>query len=231
MGEITIRVFLAGLFLFSGLYPTVGSAQHPIELRLQAGSGPSLTLPDALESAANSFFGPTPVGGGFNLSADDIFGETDGARQSSGASYALSLQASQLIWSRPDMDIMWDAMLSVGQAYYRLPEGAGPLIDPISVRFDYVTLTPRLYSQIERPVGGSGVWGVRSGGGVEVSRTRVAITSALLDVRDTSIHATGFVFTDAYYGWDSSYNGQIAFGVQVTQDKTFALNLGVSAAY
>ncbi|MBU2994105.1 hypothetical protein KO486_12885 [Octadecabacter sp. B2R22] len=211
--------------------PSIGSAQNPIEVRLQAGSGPSLTLPDALESTANSFFGKSSGGFRINLTADDIFGDTDGARQSSGASYALSLRASQLIWSHSDMDIMWDAVMSVGQAHYKLPDGADPLPEPISVRFDFVTLTPRLYTQFERPLRGSSVWGLRSGGGVEVSRTRVAITSALLDVHDTSTHATGFVFTDAYYGWDSSHNGQIAFGVQIAPDSTFAFNLGVSASY
>ena len=91
------------------------------------------------------------------------------------------------------MALVGGISLSRGASRYFLPEGAGVLKDPITIRFDTTGLEVdaglavftgrRIESRVDFGIGGS------------LTGTRTRINSALLDVTNNSTYLGGFIYT------------------------------------
>lgn len=211
--------------------PGLAAAQAPIGIQVELGSGPSLSLPKALEGAVSDFFGPPQDRLGFALNATDVFGSTDGRIFTGGLSYAISLRFSQEVAHYAPASIGWDVTFSTGRATVDLPDGAPPFVDPISIRFDYVAIVPRVFSSTEGTWSNIGTIGARFGVGSELTRVKTHITSALLDVNSERFLRTDFAFLEGYYQpefWDAT---ELTLGVSYAANKSIAFDFGAAYAF
>lgn len=87
--------------------------------------------------------------------------------------------------------------LSGGQSRHLLPQGLGPLADPMQIGFDRLSVTPEVGIRWGRPL--PEVAGAQTGltlalsAGQEVSRVRTTLRSALLDITNYSTVRLSFV--------------------------------------
>jgi hypothetical protein len=94
-------------------------------------------------------------------------------------------------------DVFAALSVTAGQSRHLLPQGLGPLADPMRIDFDRLGLTPEVGIRWTRPL--SDVAGAKTSltlalsAGQEVSRVRTTLRSALLDVTNYSTVRQGFV--------------------------------------
>lgn len=78
-----------------------------------------------------------------------------------------------------------------GKTTYLLPNGVRPFIDPITLRFDHVSLSPSLSVERDIKLGNSLRLTTGFGAGLDVLRSRSSAQSALLNVRREETHRDG----------------------------------------
>lgn len=166
-------------------------------------------IPDALQTTADAFFTPAPsripagppAAGGLAVDIDK-----DTLSPNSGTPYQTEQSRQLRVGARLEQPLGGNFALGVGAALtygksrYLLPEGAGILTDPITIRFASQGIeldtgliwrkqhSRRVSSRYEMGVGGS------------LTRTRTQIESALLDVDSTATQSAGFLYTDVGLG-------------------------------
>lgn len=211
---------LSALALTAGLAGCSGG--HAPTLTLEAAQTDEFFIPDALETAGRQFFGarrgPAAAPGGLlnGIGRDTL---TSG----SGTPYARTMTRSLalgLAAERPlgrNLSLVGRVQAARGQSRYSLPQGAGVLVDPITVRFSGVALDAggglALHTARTRR------WGAQAevGAGVAAARVKTQISSALLDVRSRSTTRAGYVY--------------VGFGARYTPERGPAVHLGGRVKY
>lgn len=90
--------------------------------------------------------------------------------------------------------VWWAGTVAIGQNSYELPQGMGVLTDPTQIDVYNLTIQPELSISRKFNLGGIDVSG-GTGLGWQISRNRVTVQSALLDVTSNSTNAEPYVFT------------------------------------
>lgn len=180
-------------------------------LSLTLGPGDGAYIPGALEATADAFLQPTsnpPTGTGSGATASPgnppslrIQLDRDTLSPSSGTAYTetrnqsigLRGEASQPLLGA--LDGYAAVSVAIGRHDYALPQGLGPLIDPIKVRFQTVSATPEIGLRYDQPLTFLNGISLRlsAGTGVVFSHTRTHLTSALLNVSSATNAAQPFV--------------------------------------
>lgn len=209
------------------LWASFGMAQSRLAYSLEVGTGPSLSLIESLDQAAIGFFGEPTGDSIVQILRSDVFGSSNGPRQTGGSSVAGTLRVTQAVWSSRMLSLNWDAAFSIGRAKYVLPDGAGPFIQPITVDFEYYAVTPRVFGQFDYGAGFSG----RAGLGLERMWVDTAITSKVLDIRDSGVFQTAFVFSEIQYRYNETSPGLVSLGIQYGANDSFALALALGVGF
>jgi hypothetical protein len=101
--------------------------------------------------------------------------------------------------------------IAAGQSRHLLPQGLGPLADPMRIGFDRISVTPEMGVRWTRPLpdvaGGKTDLTLTLSAGQEISRVRTTVRSALLDVRNDSMVRQGFVSLGAGLGLSAAAGG------------------------
>lgn len=212
-----------------GCAPMDEGAARPVcnaadcSLSVVLGPGDGSYVPAALEATAAAFLGP---GGGSGASSGsgsaagglprirldrDTLSPGKGTLYTEPRNQSLGLRAEA---TRP----LWHGLqgygaMSLGAVRhdYRLPQGLGPLTDPITVAFRTVYATPEIGVRYDFAIGGlPGVAGRLSAGtGIALGHTRTHLRSALLDVRSTTTTTQPFVSLGAGLVLDPPGTGQV----------------------
>ena len=112
--------------------------------------------------------------------------------------------------------------LAAGQSRHVLPQGLGPLTDPLRIGFDRVSATPELGVHWSRPLPllPEGEIRVGASAGQEISRVRTRLRSDLLDVRHLGTVRQGFVALEAGIGLrPASGRARLEAAVRLRQDQ------------
>ncbi len=203
--------------------PTI--AQEPLDLRFNAGIGPGLSLPDALEDLVLTFIGPSPDTTFFRRSTGPVFGEIGNIPVSNSRSLAVSFEVSQVLARRSDWTLSWDLTGALGNSSFTLPQGVGPFSDPAQIKMRYAAVTPRVFGQLPPFSTHYGTWGARFGAGSEIILVDTNVTSDLLDIDHQGWYHTNFVFSDLSLRFGPNERNDITAGIQVGDNETLALML------
>ncbi|MEO1551246.1 MAG: hypothetical protein AAFR93_12585 [Pseudomonadota bacterium] len=189
-----LRSLWIGLILggCTGTHVTLGTAsEHQVPLALREteraffrGSAPATQA--VLAATATVARGEAAA-----LTSDDLF-DFDATPYERGDAIALTIARR---WDQPmgGPAVLWaEVGGNAARLRYRLPEGLGILKDPIDLRINALGGTASFGLAVEG--GGDPVQGrLHFGAGVSVARVRTSVTSALLDVHDTSFVSEPFV--------------------------------------
>jgi hypothetical protein len=170
-------------------------------LSLLAGPGDGSYVPQALDATARAFLGPAggTTGGAFAVDAGsgpDAGGglrlRPDRTTLFPGKGTAFQVTANQSLGlrgeiSRPLSDrfqVYGAVSASIGQHDYALPQGLGPLTDPITIAFRTGSVTPEIGLRYQQAlVAGTGMQlRLSAGAGMVLAHTHTHLTSALLDM-------------------------------------------------
>lgn len=223
---------------------TAGTAPPEPSFFIGYGQDDLFFIPDALQTTADAFFTPAPVksraappaAGGLAVDIDK-----DTLSPNSGTPYQTEQSRQLRVGARLEQPLGGNFALGVGAALtygksrYLLPEGAGILADPITIRFASQGIeldtgliwhkqhSRRVSSRYEMGVGGS------------ITRTRTRIESALLDVEATSTQSAGFIYTDIGLGLhpksDSPPSVQLRTRLKAYPDIGLSLQTSLSTAF
>lgn len=166
--------------------------------------------PAALEGAVLSFMGDSYSradirrmlarggGGGGGVASSGGGGSSIPYRERHSRETALGLAAR---WPAGERAVAVRALAGGGGGRYHLPEGAGILTDPITIRARtrFIEATAMVAQRFALPLPLPGAATLAGGVGVRHLRSRLEIRSALLDVRDTTVQSRGFVQLEARY--------------------------------
>lgn len=163
-------------------------------LSLTTGPGDGAYVPGALEATATSFLGPSSAGsgsgggaGGGPAGSPRLRIDRDTLAPGSGTAFrvprnqSLGLRAEVSRPLAPGLRGYAALGGAVGRHDYLLPQGLGPLTDPMKFSFRTVSLTPEVGVVHERALSDAQLR-LSTGVGVSLTRTRTHLTSALLDV-------------------------------------------------
>jgi hypothetical protein len=163
-------------------------------------------IPSSLDATATQFFSAAPSGrviragqsasasGGFVVDIDkDTLSADSDTVYAEQASSKLQLRAGVERALGDHAALVGGVSLSRGASRYFLPDGAGVLVDPITINFDTTGIEVdaglavftgrRIESRFDIGIGGS------------LTDTRTRITSALLNVTNKSTYSAGFIYT------------------------------------
>lgn len=168
------------------------------QVSLELAQNDEFFIPDALETAGRRFFGArrgvAAEGGLLSGIGRDTLSSGSSTAYARTRSRSIGIGAGVQKPLARNLSLVGRTQLSHGHSRYHLPEGAGVLIDPITVRFSGVALDASgglaVHSDLAR------AWGLRAelGGGVSAARVRTRIASALLDVTSRSTTRAGYVY-------------------------------------
>ncbi len=175
-----------------------GCAQAPPRLTLEAAQNDEFFVPDALEAAGRRFFASAPRGsdarGLISGIGRDTLSSGSGTVYDQAISQSLALGAVSERPLTPHLSLALRAHVARGRSRYELPEGAGVLVDPITVRFSGVAVDVgaalTVHTKRDRPLSAQ----AELGAGVSAARVRTEIRSDLLDVRNRTTTHAGYVF-------------------------------------
>lgn len=201
-------------------------------LSLVAGPGDGAYVPGALEATAAAFLGPGSGGAsGTGTTTGPTTGPTTGTGTgfprlrldrdtlSPGSGTAFRVPRNRSLGLRAEIShplggsLRAYAALSagVGQHDYLLPQGLGPLVDPMRIGFRTLSLTPEagLVHIRPLPVLPGAHLRLKAGAGVALTRTRTHLTSALLDVSSRKDSAQPYLSLGAGLLLDPEGPGQL----------------------
>lgn len=241
--------YLFSLGLVLALLSACGTAPPPKpSFTLGYGQDDMFFIPSALQATAEQFFTPTPkpaaktatappAAGGLvvDIDEDTLSPDSDTPyHRKKSRQIRLGAQVEQPLGGA--LSLHAGATLFYGKSRYVLPEGAGILKDPTTIRFTSHGV------ELETGV----IWGKRHsqrlssrfgmGLGRSLARTRTRINSALLDVENRSSSAAGFIYTDVGLGLHSATGKtdralQLRTRLKYYPDAGLSLQSGVSAAF
>ncbi|WP_069301160.1 hypothetical protein [Neptunicoccus sediminis] len=244
----------AASYLFSfGLLLTLltacGAAPPPKHsFTLGYGQDDMFFIPSALQATAEQFFTPTPksvarsaaappAAGGLVVDiGEDTLSPDSGTPYSAKKSRQIRLGAQVEQPLGGALSLHAGASLFYGKSRYVLPEGAGILKDPTTIRFtshggelETGVIWNKRHSQRLSSRFGMGL-------GRSVARTRTQINSALLDVENRSSSSAGFIYTDVGLGLHSPSPKtdralQMRTRLKYYPDRGLSLQSGVSAGF
>ena len=223
---------------------TAGTAPIGHSFSVGYGQDDLFFIPDALQTTADAFFTPAPssthagppAAGGLAVDIDkDTLSPNSGTPYQTQHSRQLRLGARLEQPLGGNFALGVGAALTYGKSRYLLPEGAGILADPITIRFAsqgveldtgliwHKQHSRRVSSRYEMGVGGS------------LTRTRTRIESALLDVDSTATQSAGFIYTDVGLGLhpksDSLPSVQLRTRLKAYPDIGLSLQTSLSTAF
>ncbi len=199
--------FAAVLALFG---PVAGCSTFDEQLRPEFSVSYSkddiYNIPSSLDATAAQFFSAAPSGraaratqtasasGGFVVDIDkDTLSANSDTVYTEQASNKLQLRAGVERALGDHVALVGGVSLSRGASRYFLPDGAGVLVDPITINFDTTGLEidaglalftgRRVESRFDIGIGGT------------LTDTRTRITSALLNVTNKNTYSAGFIYT------------------------------------
>lgn len=238
-----IRIFrsLFSSVLITGVLFGCTAPPDPLKtsVSLTVGQDDAFFIPPSLEATAEQFFRPKTGAAKTGSLFVDIDGDTlsHGSKTPYSQSHSLQTRLSgraELPLGR-HVSLDGGVTLAKGKSKYLLPVGAGVLIDPITIKFQTTSAeleagfswrfdaTDRLSTRFEL------------GGGGSVARTRTHITSALLDVENTSNSKAGFIYTGVgvRLGQGSPHNPALSLNSRVKYYPRMGVSFqtGVSLEY
>lgn len=163
-------------------------------------------IPSSLDATATQFFSAAPSRGlvpaqGSASAGGGLVIDIDKDTLSSGSDTIYAEQASSKLQLRAGMErplgrhvaLVGGVSVSRGASRYFLPEGAGVLVDPITIKFDTTGVEVdaglalftgrRIESRFDIGIGGT------------LTDTKTRITSALLNVTNRNTYSAGFIYT------------------------------------
>lgn len=192
------------VFFGFGLFATVGLGgcadslgETDYQVSFLGGTDDGYYISPALAATSEQFFGapgaPGPVG---------VFVDIDGDTLSTGSTTRFEKKRTGRIGvsatlSRPISDrlhLIGGVSLTGGESQYFLPDGAGILVDPITIGFRHQTLSAELGAAFKLAETSYGVTRISGGVGQQYSRVQTSVTSALLNVQNTSLVSDQFTF-------------------------------------
>ena len=203
-------------------------------------------IPSSLDATATQFFSAAPSRGltraGQSASASGGFViDIDKDTLSSGSDTVYTEQASSKLQLRAGLErplgdhmaLVGGVSLSRGASRYFLPDGAGVLVDPITIKFDTTGIEVdaglavftgrKVESRFDIGIGGT------------LTNTRTRITSALLNVTNKNTYSAGFIYTGIQLAVRPTKPGQpelqLKARVKYYPDAGFSLRSGIALAF
>lgn len=189
--------------------PLAAPVCAPPECRFSLTAGPNdgAYVPAALEATAAAFLGPGsgagtgPGAGSGGTGFPRLRLDRETLSPGSGTDFrvtrnrGIGLRAELTRPLEGDLRAYAALSLGAGQHDYLLPQGLGPLVDPMRISFRSLSLTPEAGLVHDRALPGLPAARLRlsAGAGVALTRTRTHLTSALLDVSSRSDLAQPFL--------------------------------------
>lgn len=205
-------------------------------------------IPSALQSTAEQFFTPSPKPAAQSAPAPPTAGglvvdiDEDTLSPDSDTPYSLKKSRQIRLGAQVEqplggaLSLHAGATLFYGKSRYLLPEGAGILKDPTTIRFashgvelETGVIWDKRHSQRVSSRFGMGL-------GRSMARTRTQINSALLDVENRSSSSAGFIYTDVGLGLHSGSRKtdralRLRTRLKYYPDAGLSLQSGVSAGF
>lgn len=201
-------------------------------------------IPSALQATAEQFFTPATGPATGPARAGGLVADIDEDTLSPDSSTPYSRKRSRQIRLGAQLEQPLGGALSLhagaslfyGKSRYLLPEGAGILKDPTTIRFAShgIELETGVIRDKRHSQRLSSRFGMGLGG--SVTRTRTRINSALLDVENRSSTSAGFIYTDVGLGLHSASSNtdralQLRTRLKYYPDAGLSLQTGVSAGF